>query len=168
MNPRSFFNLFILLTCLIGTSCGPAAQAGTEQGLETTLPVTDTPGIALADSMRLRVRLATTSDWTDLFLVSGVSWQSHELVSAAVDGVTAEAEAGHLLLSQPFLQAEAGVQAEMTVEVLISDPQAGVPVVFRIERGDIGATRVEFSRLAGGYFTGSRWRVKMTRSSPGA
>ena len=46
-------------------------------------------------------------------------------------------------------RAEAGAIAEMTVDILFSVPAGNQPVVFSLERGDIGFSQLEFSRPVG-------------------
>lgn len=132
----------LLFLCLFITACQPKQTA--------TVTMTTAPKPVLADSMRVRIRLATTSDWTVLSLVAGVTWQDVTVISA--DGATATAEfrEGKLFLEQPFERAEAGEGVEVLVEALLKPQERGKSGLFRIERGDIGSTSVDFSRLAGG------------------
>jgi glycosidase len=96
--------------------------------------------------MLLRIRLVTTSDWTDLRLISGATALRHDQVSASDEATTAEVRDNQFVLDQPIARAEAGGSAEMVVETLFSGWESGRTVVFEIDRGHIGYTQVEFSR----------------------
>jgi glycosidase len=109
--------------------------------------LTATPEPDLPDSTTLRIRFTTSSDWAALFLVSGATWESEALVSATGAGATAEILDDQLFLTQPIQNAETGETAEMTVDILFSVPLSEQSVLFRLERGDIGFSQVEFSRL---------------------
>ena len=75
---------------------------------------------------------------------------SEALVSSGGEGVAIEILDDQLFLNQPIQRAEAGEMVEMTVDILFSVPASEQPVMFRLERGNIGFSQVEFSRLCGG------------------
>lgn len=97
----------------------------------------------------LRLRMQTTSDWTDLFLVNGAAWRSPTVVLTTGEGTSASVIEGHLSLGQPIDLAESGNQVEVMFEVQVWDTGDENLVVFEIERGGLGVTRVEFYRLSG-------------------
>ncbi len=99
---------------------------------------------------RVRIRLATTSDWTDFSLVIGATWLQPTVVSASESAKMATLLDGHFALQQPIAQAEAGNLVEMIVDIQFTDVQNGGAVVFEITRGNIGMTWVEFYQLADG------------------
>jgi len=101
------------------------------------------------ETTSLRLRMLTTSDWTDLNLVSGATWQSPNVVSTTGVDAHAAMTADRLNLSQPLDQAEAGKQVEVIFELLFRELEKEAPVVFEIERGGLGATWVEIYRLSG-------------------
>ncbi len=95
---------------------------------------------------RLRLRLATTSDWTELRLVSGATWHQPDTLSVSLGASEAGMRDGRLALIQPIAQAEAGQAAELVVDLLFSRWEPGGEVVFEINRGDLGSTEVELFR----------------------
>ncbi|MCJ7626737.1 MAG: hypothetical protein MUO76_24865 [Anaerolineaceae bacterium] len=99
----------------------------------------------------LRIRMRTTSDWTDLNLVKGASWHSVDVISTSGDETDASMFEGRLRLSlnQPIDQAESGKMAEAIFDVQVRDAEDENSVVFEIERGSLGATWVELFRLSG-------------------
>lgn len=161
MKSRHYLLIHIVLVCLLFSACQPATPTATPQPLPATFTATSlppatqtpsptpTPEPAQPASVTLRLRFTTSSDWTALFLVSGATWVNAELVSSSGEGATAEILEQQLFITQPILRAEAGAQAEMVVDLLLSLPAGQQPVTFRLERGDIGFSQVEFSRQAG-------------------
>ncbi len=141
MKFRPLFIIFVLI-CLLGSGCGQAVPATTTAPtipFEPTLPAT----------LTLRIRLSTDSDWTELFLVSGATWSGYTLVSRGEGAITAALQEDHLVLDQPISRADAGKSTEMTIEATFADWQSGEPITFKILRGNIGSTRVEFYRPVG-------------------
>jgi glycosidase len=141
----------IVLICMLGSACGqvqPSAE-----------PVTPnlTPEPTLPTTLTLRIRLNTTSDWTQLFLVSGATWSDPRVVSKGEGANTAEISGDHLTLDQAISRADAGKSTEMLVEVTFADWANGEPISFEINRGNIGSTQVEFSRQVG-----DEWEVIKT------
>jgi hypothetical protein len=103
-----------------------------------------------SETRPLRIRLATTSDWTELTLVSGAGWLRPDLVSFSGEASTAEVRGDLFALGQPINRAEAGASAEMLVDALFSDWDSDGMLVLKIERGSIGSTLVEISRFEEG------------------
>jgi hypothetical protein len=101
------------------------------------------------ETYRARIRFATTSDWTDFVLVDGATWLRPSLVSASEEATHAWVEGDRLSLSQPLARAEAGGEAEMVVDILFADCESGGTIVFEIERGHLGSTRVELYNYLG-------------------
>lgn len=98
---------------------------------------------------RARIRFVTTSDWTDFVLVDGATWLRPSLVSASEEATHALFEGDLLSLSQPLARAEAGGEVEMVVDLLFADCESGGTIVFEIERGHLGSTRVELYNYLG-------------------
>ena len=98
------------------------------------------------ETTKMRVQMVTTSDWTDLSLVSGAQWLRPSMISVGEQATDAGIYDGVLALSQPIARAEAGKSVEVIVDVLFSDWTSGGTVVFEINRGHLGATRVELFR----------------------
>ena len=101
------------------------------------------------DTERIRIRLTTTSDWTTFSLVDGASWLRPSLVSASVEAEYAGMESDHLFLQQPIDRAQLGGEVEMTVDILLTGWETGGTLVFEIERGHLGYTKVELSIFSG-------------------
>ncbi len=97
-----------------------------------------------------------------MILISGATWLGQDPVSASEEATTAEMRGEQLVLDQSIGRAQAGESAEMTAEILFSDWESEGTVVFRIERGDIGATQVQFSR-----YVENEWVVIRTDSWDG-
>jgi hypothetical protein len=92
-------------------------------------------------AVRIRIQLATTSDWTTLDLVSGGFWMRPQLVSASEDLVQASMEAGdRLVLMQSLQAAMDGRQAQMTWDLWISGLDPAGTLVLQIDRGNLGAS----------------------------
>lgn len=144
----------LLILALIG-GCAPSAPSGS--ATQPAPPNGDINASGSAATGLLRIRLATTSDWTNLALASGASWQDAALVSASQEAASAVLDGDRFALEQPIGRAEAGESVEMIVEARGAGWQAGKMVVFRIERGDIGSTHLEFLRPAG-----ASWEVIRT------
>jgi alpha-amylase len=144
------------LISLLNSGCRPAQPEAINPLPQEASPPTTTlelavqtptlPDRAPAETMRLRIRLLTTSDWTDLYLVSGGTWIKHELISADENATTAEVYGEQLILDQPISRAEAGLDTEMTADIQLNPDTRGKPLVFMLERGDIGYSQVEFLR----------------------
>jgi hypothetical protein len=95
------------------------------------------------ENYRARIRIATTSDWTTLDLVSGGAWVGAELVSASPSSLTASMEDGdRFLLTQSLDDANAGNQVEMNWDVSLTSLASGQDLVFQIDRGNMGKTQV--------------------------
>lgn len=91
-----------------------------------------------------RVRVRTTSDWTNLRITSGAGWLRPETVSVSPSALMARIENGTLSLVQPLADAELGHSVEVTLDLLYSGISyaSQQPVVFTIERGHLGSTTV--------------------------
>lgn len=94
-------------------------------------------------SYPLRIKIHTTSDWTNFALVAGGKLVSASLVSTSQDPTHAWLGQGKFLLAQPLSQAERGQQIELVVDVLLTDVDANSMLRFEVERGYIGVTQVE-------------------------
>jgi glycoprotein endo-alpha-1,2-mannosidase len=105
--------------------------------------------VSWEEPVRVRIRLATTSDWTTLALVGGATWLRPALVSASGEALDARLEGAYLILAQPLARAEGGGRVEMVFDLLLSGLADGGTVVFEVERGHLGATRVEVSNYLG-------------------
>jgi hypothetical protein len=147
MKTKHIIIIIFVLICLTASACNLVQPTTTNDIAYETPSPTANPESIIYEPTLLRIRLATTSDWTDLFLVSGSTWLRHDPISASEEATTAEVYDNQFILDQPLSRAQAGESVEMIVEVLLSAPDSAGPVVFRIERGDIGSTRVEISRV---------------------
>ncbi|MEA3325769.1 MAG: hypothetical protein U9R53_00400 [Chloroflexota bacterium] len=100
-------------------------------------------------TITLRVRMQTTSDWTDLNLIEGAIWHDTNVISTSGDEAEAGMLDGYFNLQQPIGQAESGNITEVIFEIKVRDVENENSVVFEIERGGLGATWVELYRLLG-------------------
>lgn len=101
------------------------------------------------ESTTMRVLFRTTSDWSDLHLISGASWQRPEWISVSEDATWADMSGGYLALGQPLNLAEVGNAVEVVLQIEFREDESGAPLRFMIERGGIGASWVELYYLAG-------------------
>lgn len=105
---------------------------------------------SMPTSYRARIKIATTSDWTTLDVLSGGSWARPERVSASDSATTAGMEQGdRFVLMQTLADANAGKQVEMIWDVLLTGLAPGQDLVLQIERGNIGRTEVTIYNYMG-------------------
>jgi glycoprotein endo-alpha-1,2-mannosidase len=100
------------------------------------------------ESTTLRVSFRTTSDWTDLHLLSGAAWARPQLIEESEGLERAAMYDGILALGQPLASAEAGLSVRALFEIQFRELKEG-PLIFQIERGGLGATWVELYRQEG-------------------
>jgi len=98
---------------------------------------------------RARVRILTSSDWTTVGLTQGATWLRPALVSASETATTVGLEGDLFRLIQPIERANAGGMVEMVVDVLLSEVDTGATLVFEIERGYLGSTKIELFNYLG-------------------
>jgi hypothetical protein len=97
---------------------------------------------------RMRIQVATTSDWTTLDLLDNGArirpvWIRPERVSASDSATTAGFEAGdRLLLTQSLADANSGKEVEMTWDMLVTHASTEYDLILQIDRGNLGKTRV--------------------------
>lgn len=101
------------------------------------------------EGILLRVRVRTTSDWTDVTLISGAAWRAPDLVTASEEATLAALSGNHIALNQSLADAEAGNQVEITLEIEFMPGETQDPLIFSIERGHLGATWVDLYRFDG-------------------
>jgi len=101
------------------------------------------------ESTTMRLHFRTTSDWTDLHLISGASWQRPEWISVSEEANFADMSGGYLALGQPLDKAELGHSVEAILEIQFREEEGDAPLVFMIERGGLGASWVELYRQSG-------------------
>jgi len=102
------------------------------------------------ESTTIRLLFRTTSDWTDLHLVSGAAWQRPEWISVSGDATLADMYSGYLALGQPLNSAELGQSVEVLLEIEFwEEEETDAPLTFMIERGGLGASWVELYYLSG-------------------
>ena len=91
----------------------------------------------------------TSSDWTAFGLVDGATWLRPSVVSASPAATYAGPDGARFQLIQSLADANAGKTVEMIVDILVTGTEEGKPLVFEIERGHLGSTRVELSNYQG-------------------
>ncbi len=125
-------SIFVLMIAL--ASCGQPA-------------VTTAPQPTVIPESKVVIHMTTTSDWTDFRLVSGGTWSNSKVTSSSPEATSATIEGDLVSLSQPLTRAEAGKEVELTLEVLFRGLDPSSQLVFEIQRGFIGWTRVEISTM---------------------
>jgi len=98
----------------------------------------------------LRIRMTTTSDWTDFRLLSGATWLRPEVISVSEEATQAVVEGDHFSLTQSLARGEAGESVEMVVDIMFTGWESPGTIEFEIDRGNLGVTRVELFRLVDG------------------
>ena len=99
---------------------------------------------------RARIKIATTSDWTTLELLNNGAWIRPEHIQISPSATAAGLEQGdRFVLMQSLPDVSAGKQVEMTWDVLFTDLAPGEELALKIERGNIGTTRVTISNYTG-------------------
>jgi hypothetical protein len=106
-------------------------------------------GTSWPQTHRIRIRIVTTSDWTTFSLLEGADLLRPDFVSISDEANAAGMDANGFHLSQPLERGEAGGEVEMVVDVLLVNPQNNENLMFEIERGHLGWTRVELSNYSG-------------------
>ena len=102
---------------------------------------------AAGPSYLARIRLTTTSDWTNLRIVLGGLMQRGELLAVSPEGSFTQGS-GQLSLSQAPDRAESGGTVEAIVNIPLYNLRSGQTIKFEIERGNLGMTEVEVYTLA--------------------
>ncbi len=101
------------------------------------------------ETVRVCIRLATTSDWTVFRLAGGAEWLRPDLRQASAEATEARIQGDNLILNQPLARAEGGGTVEMLVELLFAIPEDSTALVFEIDRGHLGTTRAEVADCSG-------------------
>jgi len=101
------------------------------------------------ETYKIRFRVVTSSDWTTFALVDGATWLRPSIVSASAEADYAGLEETRYLLTQPLISAEHGQTVEMIVDILLTDVKEDGQLVFEIERGHLGSTKVELISYPG-------------------
>ena len=151
---RYFLSICVILvmTC----SCAPTKTTDIEDatGSPVSPTATNRPGLPveskeISDDV-LRIRLKTTSDWTELAVENISAKQWGEVVAASDAASTAVINENHLVLDQPIERAEIGEAVEMTADFYLPDREEGGMIIFRLTRGNLGSSGVQISRLING------------------
>jgi len=97
----------------------------------------------LANPIRIRVQITTTSDWATLTLKSGGALINPQIVSASAEATNTGANANRFFINQTIERANSGASVELIVDAYLSDAQTGGQLEFVIESGAIGDTTVK-------------------------
>ena len=144
---------FLLVMVLVSSCTSPTPPATptllisvpSPTPLATTQPTIPTNPPEPA-ATTLRIRMITSSDWTEFFIHSPAAWHWQQVVSASSEAIRAEILDNHLLLEQSPNRAESGKTVEMNVEVDFPAMNDEEMIGMAINRGGLGYTRVEISR----------------------
>lgn len=101
-----------------------------------------------SSSTSLRIRMRTTSDWTNLNLVKGAIWYDPRVVLTSGEVTEASMLDGRFALQQPINLAESSNMVEAIFEIQIREVDDESPIVFEIERGGLGMTWVELFQFS--------------------
>jgi glycosidase len=150
-NPKLAFQMFMVCLILLPliTGCNPSkSDINPTLAIEPTqaLQATSIPEPNISNPLSIRIRLITTSDWTDFKIILGADFVNPNLVFSSSEANTAEVQGNHFSLGQDLARSETGAGVEMVVEGQLSFQPTYRNVLLMIERGDIGMTRVDISR----------------------
>ena len=118
----------------------------TSQKESTQTPQSTNVPETITNSFPIRLRLITNSDWTTLRIITGADLVNTNLISKSPDATVAEVQGNRFSLNQSFTQAVTGASVELVIEAQLTMREYYRNVLFLIERGDIGATRLDISR----------------------
>lgn len=140
----------LFLTTLLLNACaqGPAEETQadtppTPQASNTPHPTQDWSQVP---SHQARVIITTSSDWTTIRLREGL-WHSLSVISTSDQAQLGEINQDQIQLGQPLSRAEAGKEVELVLEVYFAELERGATLVFEIERGHIGSSKVEIQQV---------------------
>ncbi len=150
-NPFRLFKVFLVCLFLLAAITSCQLRTAPEPTTEPIpIPITETATVITeiiqTDNLPIRIRLVTTSDWTDFKIISGADFSNPKLISSSSEALTAEIEENHLILDQELSRSETGAQVEMVVEGQLDFWKGNEGILFEVERGDIGMTMLEISR----------------------
>jgi len=106
-------------------------------------------------SVSLRIRLTTTSSWTNFDLLYGATWAEANVVWASEEATHAlfswdsESYQDNFALDQPYERAEVGGMVELIADVCLHGVEQWETLVFEIKRGGIGWTEVKLFSYVG-------------------
>jgi glycoprotein endo-alpha-1,2-mannosidase len=140
----------LLLLLLAGCTVPPAATPA--QTFSVNLPVWPTaePSNTPTPTWEYRFTIMTTSDWTRVKLVGGMTVAEHAILSASQDTLTAGFDPDGFYLSQAVTNAKAGRSVELIVDISTAGGITPSDLVVDIDRGYLGSTTVVIQRHACG------------------
>ncbi len=97
----------------------------------------------IAEPVRIRIQITTTSDWATLTLYSGGTLINHEGVSASAETTNHGANGNLLFINQTIERANSGASVDLVVDATLSDAHTAGQLEFVIESGAIGDTTVK-------------------------
>lgn len=114
------------------------------------LPTPTTPALGSSTSTcRARIEVMTTSDWTSVRLLSGGELEDLTVVSRSPQALFAGLRGDAIALEQALGRSQAGESSSIVVEALLTEIMPGQDLLFEIDRGHIGATRIEIQSTEG-------------------
>lgn len=96
----------------------------------------------------IRLHITTTSDWSNVGLVSGGNLIRPTILETSEEATQAGFYSGFLGLNQPLARAQSGGKVEVTVDLVLTNT-TDQPLVLAIQRGYIGYTKVDLYRFEG-------------------
>jgi hypothetical protein len=97
----------------------------------------------IAEPVRIRIQLTTTSDWATLTLNSGGTLINTQVVSASAEATNQGANDKLFFINQTIARANSGASVELIVDAYLADAHTGGQLKFVIESGAIGNTTVK-------------------------
>jgi hypothetical protein len=115
-----------------------------ETPLTAKMPFLSAPAVG---SYPIQIRVATTSDWTNVTLLDGGEFVPMEVTSYS-PGISAGWTGPQFHLNQP--PGQQGVSIEVVARGYLRNVTAASTLRFRIERGAIGSSTLELAAIVGG------------------
>jgi hypothetical protein len=154
--------VILLGLALVLSACGPLAASTpppptpTPTAVPTPAPVptptpppTPTP-VPPGAFYRLRLELATTSDWTTLELSNPDQVLTERVAGTEGKPTSVDGGISHMALTQPYSAGRQGLRMSVTVDLALEHEAAGKTLDFHLEKGDFGESIVTLSALSGG------------------
>ena len=98
---------------------------------------------------QVQFRIRTTSDWTELLLLEGGTLTRPDMDFISEEAIVGGFEHGSFILEQEVPRAEAGLEVELTMNLLFINLDPDGNQIFEIARGHLGMTEVEILNYIG-------------------
>jgi hypothetical protein len=133
-------------TPLVSTS--PTVKTGVDFHPAETADGAEVP--IVVDFYRIRVEYQTSSDWSDLELLSPEGTLALRTMEAWGEDSWYSASMHDLALNQPLDAASTGNKVGITVDYALDQGSVDFPLQFRLTKGDIGGSEIRVSQITEG------------------